>query len=85
MFDRLIDPDHVARRIWRVVDSLDLSRFERDIRAVESVADGPSHSPEVLISVWLWIPTRAASSLAPARDNTSPPPANPLARLSLWP
>ena len=60
--DRLIDSDHVARRIWRVVDSLDLSRFERDIRAVEGVAGRPSHAPEVLISVWLYACTKGLHS-----------------------
>ena len=60
--DRLIDSDHVARRIWRVVDSLDLSRFERDIRAVEGVAGRPSHAPQVLISVWLYAFTKGLHS-----------------------
>ena len=45
-----MERNHVARRIWRVVASLDLSRFER---AVAGVAGRPSHSPPVLISVWL--------------------------------
>ena len=60
--DRLIDDNHVARRIWRVVDSLDLSRFEHDIRAVEGVAGRPPHSPQVLISVWLYAFTRGLHS-----------------------
>ncbi len=38
--DRLIDHDHLARRIWRVGSSLDLSRLERDIRAVTTHAVG---------------------------------------------
>ena len=60
--DRLIDSDHVARRIWRVVDALELSRFERDIRALEGVAGRPSHSPCVLISVWLYAFTKGLHS-----------------------
>ncbi len=60
--DRLIDHNHVARRIWRVVSSLDLSRFERDIRAVEGVAGRPAHSPQVLISIWLYAFTRGLHS-----------------------
>ena len=60
--DRLIDDNHVARRIWRVVSSLNLSRFERDVRAVEGVAGRPSHSPQVLISVWLYAFTKGLHS-----------------------
>jgi len=60
--DRLIDDNHVARRIWRVVVSLDLSRFERHIRAVEGVAGRPSHSPQLLISVWLYAFTKGLHS-----------------------
>jgi transposase len=45
--DRLIDEDHAARKIWCVVEQLDLSRFASEVRAVEGVADRPSHSPQV--------------------------------------
>ena len=52
--DRLIDEDHAARKIWRVVEQLDLSRFEEDARAVEGAAGRPSHAPQVLVAVWLY-------------------------------
>lgn len=52
--DRLIDEDHAARKIWRVVEQLDLSRFEEETRALEGAAGRPSHSPQVLVSVWLY-------------------------------
>ena len=52
--DRLIDEDHAARKIWRVVEQLDLSRFESETLAVEGAAGRPSHSPQVLVSVWLY-------------------------------
>lgn len=52
--DRLIDDDHAARKIWRVVEHLDLSRFESETLAVEGAAGRPSHSPQVLVSVWLY-------------------------------
>lgn len=51
--ERLIDDDHPARKIWRVVEQLDLSRFETQARAVEGVAGRPSHSPQVLVAVWI--------------------------------
>lgn len=52
--DRLIDDEHPARKIWRVVERLDLSRFESDVRAVEGRAGRPSHSPHLLVSVWIY-------------------------------
>jgi transposase len=60
--ERLIGGKHPARRIWRVIDSLDLRRFESHVRAVEGVAGRPSHSPQVLISVWLYAFTRGLHS-----------------------
>ena len=50
----MVDEDHPARKIWRVVESLDLSGFETDVRAVEGVAGRPSHSPHLLVSVWIY-------------------------------
>jgi transposase len=52
--DRLIDDNHTARKIWRVVEQLDLSRFDSEARAVEGVAGRPSHSPQVLVAVWIY-------------------------------
>jgi len=52
--DRLIDEDHAARKIWRVVEQLDLSRFESETLAVEGAAGRPSHAPQVLVSVWIY-------------------------------
>jgi len=52
--DRLIAEDHPARKIWRVVEQLDLSRFASEVRAVEGVAGRPSHSPQVLAAVWIY-------------------------------
>jgi hypothetical protein len=39
---------------WRVVEQLDLSRFATEVRAVEGVAGRPSHSPQVLVAVWIY-------------------------------
>ena len=36
-----------------MVESLDLSGFESEVRAVEGVAGRPSHSPHLLVSVWI--------------------------------
>jgi transposase len=52
--DRLIDEDHAARKIWRVVEQLDLSRFESEARAVEGHVGRSAHAPQLLVSVWLY-------------------------------
>lgn len=52
--ERLIDDQHAARKIWRVVEQLDLSRFETDVLAVEGRAGRCAHSPQVLVAVWLY-------------------------------
>ena len=52
--DRLIDSEHPARKIWRVVEQLDLSRFETEVRAVECRPGRPPHSPQVLVAVWIY-------------------------------
>jgi transposase len=52
--ERLIDDDHPARKIWRLVERLDLSRFETEVRAVEGVAGRAAHSPQALVAVWIY-------------------------------
>ena len=52
--DGLIDHNHAARKIWRVVEQLDLSRFSTEVRAVEGVAGRSAHSPQVLAAVWIY-------------------------------
>ena len=56
--DRLIDEEHAARKIWRVVERLDLSRFEAEARAVEGSAGRPGHSPQALVAVWIYAYSR---------------------------
>jgi transposase len=60
--ERLIDDDHPARKIWRVVEQLDLSRFDAEVRAVEGVAGRPSHGPQVLVAVWIYAFSRGLHS-----------------------
>ena len=52
--ERLIDQQHPARKIWRVVEGLDLSGRETDARAVEGRAGRSAHSPHLLVSVWIY-------------------------------
>ena len=60
--ERLIDDDHAARKIWRVVEQLDLSRFETEVRAVESRPGRPPHSPQVLVAVWIYAVSKGLHS-----------------------
>lgn len=60
--ERLIEAEHSARRIWRLVERLDLSAFEADAKAVEGVAGRPAHSPQVLVSVWIYAYSRGLHS-----------------------
>jgi transposase len=60
--DRLVDEEHAARKIWRVVEQLDLSRFESETLTVEGVAGRPSHSPHLLVSIWLYAYTKGLHS-----------------------
>ena len=52
--ERLIDDDHAARKIWRVVEGLDLSAFEACARALEGRAGRSAHAPHLLVSVWIY-------------------------------
>ena len=58
----LIGDDHPARKIWRVVEQLDLSRFETEVRAVEGVPGRPTHSPQALVAVWIYAYSRGIHS-----------------------
>ena len=60
--DRLVDEDHPARKIWRVVEQLDLSRFECEARAVEGQVGRSAHAAHLLVSVWLYAYTKGLHS-----------------------
>lgn len=51
--DRLLDPDHRARLVWRFVTSLDLQPFYGRIRAVSGRAGRPPIDPRILMGLWL--------------------------------
>jgi transposase len=60
--DELLPPQHRARTIWAVVQSLDLSGFERPIKAREGVAGRDSTDPRILVSLWLYASVRGIGS-----------------------
>src|SRR3989337_1403755 len=50
--ERLITEDHAARAIWEFVGKLDLSGYNKEIRAVEGMAGRASLHPQLLCSLW---------------------------------
>jgi transposase len=60
--DELIEADHPARVIWKVVGTLDLSRFHEPIKARRGVVGRDSTDPRLLVSLWLYAATDGVGS-----------------------
>lgn len=60
--ESLIEADHPARAIWALTGRLDLGRFEEGIRSREGTAGAPRHSPQLLVSVWVYAYSQGISS-----------------------
>src|SRR5258705_1009169 len=52
--DDLLPPEHEARVVWSVVDSLDLSAFHAAVRAVTGGPGRDATGPRVLVALWLY-------------------------------
>lgn len=52
--DDLILPNHKARMVWKYVQSLDLSEFIGEIKAVEGNPGRSATSPHLLLALWLY-------------------------------
>ena len=60
--DDLIPPEHPARVVWAVVASLDLSAFERPIKARAGVCGRDATDPRLLVALWLLACVRGIGS-----------------------
>jgi transposase len=60
--DRALPPEHLARALFVIVGSLDLSGFTRNSKAVEGHAGRSTLSPRMLLTVWLYALTRGVGS-----------------------
>jgi transposase len=60
--ESLLSPDHEVRSVWQFVSSLDLSRFEAQIKAVDGRAGRPATDPRLLLSLWLYAITKGIGS-----------------------
>jgi len=52
--DSLLPKDHLARTIWAIVQSLDLSAFYAPIKAVVGEPGHPATDPQVLVALWIY-------------------------------
>src|SRR5208282_4688793 len=52
--DSRLAGDHPARAIWRVLEAMDLSRFQAAIKAREGVAGRDATDPKILLALWLY-------------------------------
>jgi transposase len=50
----LVAEGHPVRAVWRVVQSLDLSRFREPVKARAGVAGRDATDPALLVALWLW-------------------------------
>src|SRR3990172_9665659 len=53
--ERLITEDHAARAIWEFVGKLDLSGYNKEIRAVEGMAGGPALNSPLFVSFLVFV------------------------------
>lgn len=52
--DSVLPKDHLARTVWAVVESLDLSAFYAPIKAVVGEPGHPATDPQVLVALWIY-------------------------------
>ena len=60
--DDLVEADHPARVIWRVVCGLELGRFYAAIKAREGLVGRDATDPRLLIALWLYASTEGEGS-----------------------
>lgn len=52
--DALVEEDHRVRAVWAVVERLDLTAFESEIRARGETAGRAAIDPSILVGLWLY-------------------------------
>jgi transposase len=52
--EKLIEADHPARGIWEIVGRLDMSGFEKQIKAIEGQPGQSRIDPRVLTALWIY-------------------------------
>lgn len=52
--DQALPPDHPARAVWGLLESMDLEAFYAEIRALVDRPGQPASDPEVLLALWVY-------------------------------
>src|SRR5688572_8209738 len=52
--DDVLSPDHRARLLWRVVDTLELTAFSAGAKSIDGHAGRPLSSTRMLLTLWLY-------------------------------
>jgi transposase len=60
--DELLEPEHQARVVWAAVKQFDLSRWLKQIRAVEGHVGRDATDPHVLVGLWVYATLDAVGS-----------------------
>ena len=60
--DDALEPEHPARALWQVLGTLELGMFLSLARAVEGHAGRPTHSPQMLLTLWTYAISQGVGS-----------------------
>lgn len=60
--DESLPEDHEVRGVWRIVQCLDLSKFENKIAARGSAPGRPATDPRILLALWLYASTQGVGA-----------------------
>lgn len=60
--DRLLEAEHPARAIWRLLESMELGRFYEAIKAREGIAGRDATDPRILLTLWLYALSQGVNS-----------------------
>ena len=62
VLDSLLGEDHLARLIWRYVETVDLSELEARIKAREHTPGHPMIAPRLSLALWLYATSQGVGS-----------------------
>lgn len=57
-----LEPEHPARVLWQALGKLDLSAFLDAARSVEGSAGRPTHSPQMMLTLWTYAISQGVGS-----------------------
>lgn len=57
-----LEPEHPARVLWQALGKLDLSAFLDAAQAVEGSAGRPTHSPQMMLTLWTYAISQGVGS-----------------------